>query len=34
LPELFATAGCKFDFTREAMAPLVKLVRTELQALK
>ncbi len=30
LPELFATAGCKFDFSRETIAPLAKNVREEL----
>ena len=33
LPELFTTAGCKFEFTRQTMAPLVKLVRNELAKL-
>jgi oligoendopeptidase F len=32
LPELFQAAGCKFDFSRETIAPLMKLVDTELQA--
>ena len=30
LPELFATAGCRFDFSQETVLPLVELVRTEL----
>jgi oligoendopeptidase F len=34
LPELFATAGCKFSFSRATMAPLVKLVREELGKLE
>ena len=33
LPELFAAAGCKFDFTRETVKPLVNLIRTELEKL-
>jgi oligoendopeptidase F len=33
LPELFAAAGCKFEFSRQTMAPLVKLVRDELAKL-
>jgi hypothetical protein len=33
LPELFAAAGCRFDFTRGAIKPLVRLVRGELQKL-
>jgi len=33
LPELFAAAGCRFEFSRKTMAPLVKLVRTELASL-
>jgi oligoendopeptidase F len=33
LPELFAAAGCRFKFSRETMAPLVKLVREELEKL-
>src|SRR6266446_10978097 len=33
LPELFAAAGCKFDFSRRMMAPLVELVRVELDKL-
>jgi oligoendopeptidase F len=32
LPALFAEAGCKFDFSRETIEPLVKLVQTELAA--
>ncbi len=34
LPELFAAAGCKFEFSRKTMAPLVGLVRGELEKLK
>jgi oligoendopeptidase F len=30
LPELFAAAGCRFDFTRETVQPLVELVQSEL----
>jgi oligoendopeptidase F len=30
LPELFAAAGCKFEFSRQAIAPLVSLLRAEL----
>jgi oligoendopeptidase F len=33
LPELFAAAGCKFDFSRQTMAPLVEMVRGELERL-
>ena len=33
LPELFAAAGCKFEFSRKAMAPLVALVRREIAKL-
>jgi len=32
LPELFAAAGCRFDFTATTVQPLVKLVRGELAA--
>jgi oligoendopeptidase F len=34
LPELFAAAGCKFDFSRETISPLVAMVREELGKLK
>ena len=34
LPELFAAGGCKFEFSRKTMAPLVALVREELSKLK
>lgn len=34
LPELFAAAGCRFNFSRETMAPLVKQVREELKRLE
>jgi len=30
LPELFSAAGCRFDFSRQTIGPLVKLVRDEL----
>jgi hypothetical protein len=30
LPELFEAAGCRFDFSRETVKPLVKLVNAEL----
>jgi oligoendopeptidase F len=33
LPELFATAGCKFEFSQKTMAPLVRLVEDELARL-
>ena len=31
LPELFAAAGCRFDFSSETVQPLVQLVRKELE---
>ena len=34
LPELFAAAGCRFDFSEETVRPLVKLVQLELEKLK
>jgi oligoendopeptidase F len=34
LPDLFTAAGCRFDLSRSTMAPLVRLVREELAALK
>jgi oligoendopeptidase F len=34
LPELFAAAGCRFDFTRRAIKPLMRLVNSELTMLK
>ena len=34
LPDLFAAAGCKFDFSPGTMAPLVNLVRGELNKLE
>jgi oligoendopeptidase F len=34
LPDLFSAAGCKFDFSGATMAPLIRLVREELAALK
>ena len=30
LPELFAAAGCRFDFSRQNVQPLVQLVQNEL----
>jgi oligoendopeptidase F len=33
LPELFAAAGCNFEFSQKTMAPLVRLVREELAKL-
>lgn len=33
LPELFSAAGCRFDFTRETIRPLIQLARTELAGL-
>ena len=33
LPELFAAAGCKFEFTRARIEPLIQLVRAELKKL-
>ena len=33
LPQLFAAAGCKFDFSRSTIAPLVKMVQNELKNL-
>jgi hypothetical protein len=30
LPELFAAAGCRFDFSAATIKPLIELVRTEL----
>jgi oligoendopeptidase F len=33
LPELFAAAGCKFEFTQATMKPLMNLVRSELSRL-
>jgi oligoendopeptidase F len=30
LPELFAAAGCRFAFTRQTMAPLMKLLKEEI----
>jgi oligoendopeptidase F len=34
LPDLFAAAGCKFEFSRATMAPLVRLVQEELAVLE
>jgi oligoendopeptidase F len=33
LPELFEAAGCRFDFSRETVQPLMQLVQSELAAL-
>jgi len=33
LPELFQAAGCRFDFSRQTVQPLIQLVRDELAAL-
>jgi oligoendopeptidase F len=33
LPELFQAAGCRFDFTRETVKPLLNLINSELQKL-
>ncbi|HTB83894.1 MAG TPA: M3 family oligoendopeptidase [Candidatus Sulfotelmatobacter sp.] len=33
LPELFAAAGCPFDFSAKTIAPLIQLARTELKKL-
>jgi oligoendopeptidase F len=33
LPELFAAAGCEFEFSRRTVAPLAQLVRGELEKL-
>jgi oligoendopeptidase F len=33
LPELFAAAGCRFDFTRRTIKPLVRLLQVELEKL-
>jgi oligoendopeptidase F len=33
LPELFAAAGCRFDFSAATIKPLVELVQTELEKL-
>jgi oligoendopeptidase F len=33
LPELFEAAGCRFDFSRETVQPLVQLVQSELASL-
>jgi oligoendopeptidase F len=33
LPELFEAAGCRFDFSRETVQPLVQLVQSELAVL-
>jgi oligoendopeptidase F len=34
LPELFAAAGCRFEFSAQTIRPLVALVRTELEKLR
>jgi oligoendopeptidase F len=33
LPDLFAASGCNFEFSRQTIAPVVKLVRSELASL-
>ena len=33
LPELFAAAGCRFDFTASTIRPLMQLVESELKKL-
>ena len=33
LPELFEAAGCRFDFSRQTVQPLVQLVQSELAGL-
>jgi oligoendopeptidase F len=33
LPELFAAAGCEFEFSRARIEPLMQLVRAELKKL-
>ena len=33
LPELFETAGARFDFSHDTLAPLMELVQTELDRL-
>ena len=33
LPELFATAGCRFEFSAKTIQPLMKLLRDELAKL-
>ena len=33
LPDLFGAAGCRFEFSRATLAPLVALVRAELAKL-
>jgi oligoendopeptidase F len=33
LPELFAAAGCKFDFSAATVRPLVQLIQDQLAAL-
>ena len=34
LPQLFAAAGCQFEFSQKTIAPLVKVVRKELAGLE
>jgi len=34
LPELFAAAGCRFDFSGQTVKPLIEMVRSELAKLK
>ncbi len=33
LPELFSTAGCRFEFSQATVKPLVQLIQTELAKL-
>jgi hypothetical protein len=33
LPELFATAGCRFEFSAKTIQPLTQLLREELEKL-
>jgi oligoendopeptidase F len=34
LPELFAAAGCSFEFQRKTIQPLIALIQTELDSMK
>ena len=34
LPELFSAAGCRFEFSRATIAPLIELIRKELAGLR
>jgi len=33
LPELFEAAGCRFDFSRHTVQPLVRMVQSQLNSL-